>query len=76
MYVWGTVQSFQCGDRLYTSQSDVYRRQIVAYIYIIKYIGRRRLANITTTFCQILTSKADPRFVGLRMEIFIIARDP
>ena len=24
-------EKFQCGDRLYTSESDVYRRQILTY---------------------------------------------
>ena len=33
MGVWPLeiFQLFQCGDRLYTSESDVYRRQILTY---------------------------------------------
>ena len=32
-YVWygSTVNFFQCGDRLYASESDVYRRQVLTY---------------------------------------------
>ena len=29
--IWGDRQPFQCADRLYTSESDVYRRQILTY---------------------------------------------